>query len=427
MKNKDLIDKFIKFYNSLSIDDNELKDENNLSDFFVDDTNNFGKNYKIIYKKFIEQYNQIIEKLLDTKIEKGMLEANCKSNVNIQQIDEKELFTLNLPNKVPFIEIIFNASYRKMLDAVPINYKLYKEYVINYDYIEETLTELLLKNKKLLNENITEFIYNNEVFNNQITNIISLLREKYKTQMSLYDKVTIYKFCTENKNQNLYKNILNDFIVLIKFINSKDKENEVKAEAKIYEVINDIKDSISKDFIKLFEKQNELIIGKSPEIFDYYLKVISEDIIKEIKKYQSNLDKNSKEELNKYYKKEHHISKKDLAYAIRIFMSLVLFTEEEKNKIKSNNNNIIKYLTSPDLWKKDVYNDIDNFNKNLNELKSMNFKINQINSLYEALGKDIEKNYFDDVIEQIKREKEGEEEEEEEEEQKGGSDDDDRD
>ena len=43
MKNKDLIDKFIKFYNSFSIDDNELKDENNLSDFFVDDTNNFGK------------------------------------------------------------------------------------------------------------------------------------------------------------------------------------------------------------------------------------------------------------------------------------------------------------------------------------------------------------------------------------------------
>ena len=107
-------------------------------------------------------------------------------------------------------------------------------------------------------------------------------------------------------------------------------------------------------------------------------------------------------------------------------MSLVLFTEEEKNKIKTNNNNIIKYLRSPDLWKKDVYNDIDNFNKNLNELKSMNFKINQISFLYETLGKDIEKNYFDDVIKQIKREKEGrEEEEEDEEEEEGGSDDDD--
>ena len=54
----------------------------------------------------------------------------------------------------------------------------------------------------------------------------------------------------------------------------------------------------------------------------------------------------------------------------------------------------------------------------------MNIKINQINSLYEALGKDIEKNYFDDVIEMIKKEEEEEGGEEEEEEQ-GGSDDDD--
>ena len=52
----------------------------------------------------------------------------------------------------------------------------------------------------------------------------------------------------------------------------------------------------------------------------------------------------------------------------------------------------------------------------------MNFQINQINSLYDLLGKDIAKNYFDDVIEKIKSE-EGEEEEEEEERSKDDSDD----
>jgi len=325
---------------------------------------------------------------------------------------------LNLPKKNSFIEILFNASYRKILDTVPINYKFYKEYVINYDYIEEIMTELLLKNKKLLNGNLTEFIYNNEVFNNQITNIITLLREKYKNQMSIYDKVSIYKFCKANNNQNLYRNILNDFVTLIKYLNSKDKEAIIKEEVKIYEVIKEIKDSTSKDFIKLFEQQNELTIGKLPEIFDYYLKVIADDITKEIKKYQVNLDKNSKDIISIYYKKDHYITKKDLAYSIRLFISLVLFTEEEKSKIKSNTNNIIKYLTPPDLWKKDIYSDVDNFNKNLNELKSMNLKINQIYFLYDALGKDIEKNYFDDVIEKIKNE-EGEEGEGDEEEKSG--------
>jgi hypothetical protein len=41
MKNKDIIDKFIKFYNSLEIDGNQLSTDNHICDFLVDDTNNF--------------------------------------------------------------------------------------------------------------------------------------------------------------------------------------------------------------------------------------------------------------------------------------------------------------------------------------------------------------------------------------------------
>ena len=114
-----------------------------------------------------------------------------------------------------------------------INYKLYKEYVINLDFIEETLTELLLKNKKLLNENIADFVYNNEVFNNKVTNLITLLKEKYKKNIELPDKVAIYQFCENIKNINIFKNIINDFIIIIKFLNSKNKDDEIKGETKI--------------------------------------------------------------------------------------------------------------------------------------------------------------------------------------------------
>ena len=76
---------------------------------------------------------------------------------------------------------------------------------------------------------------------------------------------------------------------------------------------------------------------------------------------------------------------------------MILFPEEDKeNKIKLNCNNIIYYLKSPDLWDCDIVADV-NFPKNLNELKLMNFKINQIVSLYEYLGTDIEEDFFDDV------------------------------
>ena len=133
--------------------------------------------------------------------------------------------------------------------------------------------------------------------------------------------------------------------------------------------------------------------------------MIYEDVKKEIKNYQEELDNKSIDIINNYYKKEHLITKKDFAYAIRLFMTLVLLPEEDKeNKIKSNHNNIVNYLKSSDLWKKDIY-DNEDFNKNLDELKSINAHINQIISLYEVLGNDIEDNFCDDVKEQINKEK----------------------
>ena len=90
------------------------------------------------------------------------------------------------------------------------------------------MTGLLLTNKKLLNENITEFIYNNELFNNTITDIITLFikRYLYKEHIIISDKIIIYKLYIENQgNIKLYKNIINDFIELFKFLNNKRKEN----------------------------------------------------------------------------------------------------------------------------------------------------------------------------------------------------------
>ena len=97
--------------------------------------------------------------------------------------------------------------------------------------------------------------------------------------------------------------------------------------------------------------------------------------------------------------------KNELVYAIRLFITLILFLEEDKEKkIKSNKNNIVNYLKSNDLWNN--INDIndDTFINDLNKLKSTNVQINQIISLYEYLGKDIDDNYFDDVKLKIKSE-----------------------
>ena len=412
IENNELIDSFITFFNNLKKEDPEkkkkileLNNECHLIDFFITD-NKFGKAYKDIYQSFIKEQNNRIQDLLGIKIQNGIFDETCLNKINIQQINEKEIFTFNLPKEISFIDILFNSSYRKILDSNNKNYDSYKEYKINYDLIEENMTDLLLKNKKLLNDNITEFIYNNEVFSNEIADSIASFKKLFICKkIDIHDKADIYKFYTDNEgNTNLYKNVIYDFITLIKFLNEKRKEDnnkgdDIKEESKIYEILNKLQGKISENFIEIFRSKEGLTIDKTPEIFEYYLKSIYEDVNAEISKYQIELDDDSKEKIEKY---SYHINKEEFAHAIRLFMTLVLFLEDDKeNKIKSNRNNIINYLKAPDLWNKEI-DDKQTFYSNLNELKSINAQINQIIPLYELLGKDIEDNFFDEVKKMLK-------------------------
>ena len=273
------------------------------------------------------------------------------------------------------------------------------------------MIELLLKNKRLLSDEVNEFIYKNEVFDHKATNLIALFKKRYNIKnIDTFDKVSIYKFYEYNKNNSHFcKNMINDFIELIKYLNDKRKENikindiNINEETKIYEVVKKLKDTFSNNFIKIFENNGHLIIDKKCEIFLYYLKLNFELIKKELNNYQNELNDKSKEEINKYYKKEHLIIRKDFACAIRLFSTLVLFLEEDKkNKIKYNRNNIVKYLNASDLWS-DIHDNKD-FNKNLYELRSFKPQVSQIIRLYEYLGGDIGPNFDKDVIEQITKE-----------------------
>jgi hypothetical protein len=307
------------------------------------------------------------------------------------------------------------------------------------------------KNKKLLNEDInsiSSFIYNNEVFNNQVTDVITLFDKRYNhkpTDPSI--QVDLYKFSEKNKNPILCQDIINDFITLIKYLNGKrkeknnenittdkskenDKENEstITEDTKIYEVVSKLNDSFSNNFnnfIRMFQDKDNVTIDKISDIFSYYLKLNFNVVMDELKDYQENLDDKTKEKVENYTKNNPK-KKEDFARAIRLFTTLVLFLEKDKEdkekKIKNNRNNIVNYLKASDLWSRDI-NEPD-FIKDLNELRDINAKINQIIPLYEALGKDIKDSDYDEVREQIAREEEAEEEKNEEivEEPKSGDD-----
>ena len=419
--NRNSIKIFMDFYNKLECKDinNEklvLSEESKLADFFVDNGNEFGKSYKDIYSKFIKEQNSEISDLLDNKIEKEIFERNCKDKINIQSANPDEVFITSLSEKFSLVEVIFNSSYRKI--ALDKDYNSYNQYEVYLDLIEDEMTELLLKNKKLFNESIINFVYSNEKLEFENTKIITEFNRLYKIEkINLRDKTTLYQFYQENKEKNIefFKTIAKDFNQLILFLNknkkllNEEKENalDIKDNDPIIEVLEKIIKDSDKDYFKnLFKKSDSLIISKTAYLFLYYRDLIFAKINNALKEFQIDLDDEKKDAIKNCFKKQTVINEKVFKDAIRTFIVFFLnFEKDKENNIKQNENNIINYFDIPDIW--DITtSSLGNFKEELNNISLLNIKVNQILSLYDYLGDDIDTKYFDDVKRELENEKE---------------------
>ena len=79
--------------------------------------------------------------------------------------------------------------------------------------------------------------------------------------------------------------------------------------------------------------------------------------------------------------------------------------KDKENNIRENKNNIVNYLDIPDIWDITISSKV-NFHKELSNLKELNICVNQIVSLYDFLGEDINDEYFEDVKKELKKEEE---------------------
>jgi hypothetical protein len=205
---------------------------------------------------------------------------------------ENEIFTL--PKKFDFSSVIFNSSYRKVIDTK--NYENYNEYEISLQKAEEEMTDSLLKNKKLLNDVLKGFNYNNEVFSYEINDLVSNFKYE-KVNITIDDKVEIYQFVNKNDGNNeKYKNIINNFINLIEYLNKmyKNQNDKINEKTKVFEIVENLK-SIPEDFKNIFKNKNDLTVNKITNIFDYYLMLIFKYVKKDIEKYQVKKEVNKME------------------------------------------------------------------------------------------------------------------------------------
>ena len=421
LNNRKEIKDFISFYNNLKLKDTKnqllkLSDESRLADFFIDDNNEFGKSYKVIYAEFIKEQNSEISDLLDYKIDKDIFERDCKEKINIQSANSNEIFITTISEKFSFDEVVFNSSYRKI--ALNRNYNSHNQLEVKYDLIENTMTELLLKNRKLFNDSIINFVYSNEKLEFQNANIITEFNNLYKIQkLNLKDKTILYKFYQDNKekNEEFFLTILNNFNQLIIFLNSNkkllnedniNKALNLKDENTIMEAFEKF-NKVTDDFKNLFKDKESLIISKTTYLFEYYRDLIFQKIKYGLKAFQIELENEKKEDINACFENQIIIDKKIFKSAIRAFIVLFLnFEKDKENNIKQNENNIINYLNNlDDIWDITTMSK-ENFKEELNNIKKLNIKINQIISLYDFLGDDIDTKYFEEVQKEIDKEKE---------------------
>ena len=421
LNNRKEIKELINFYNKLEIKDTKnqilkLSEESKLADFFIDDNNEFGKSYKKIYAEFIKEQNTEISKLLDDKIDQEIFERDCKNKINIQSANSNEIFITTFSEKFSFDEVIFNSSYRKI--ALDRNYNSHNQFEVNLDLIEDEMTELLLKNRKLFNDSIINFVYSNEKLEFENKNIITEFNRLYKIEkINIKDKIILYKFYQNNKEKNLefFITILNNFNQLITLLNNNkkllneeniDKALNLKDDSSIIEALEKFT-KVSDDFVNLFKENESLIICKTTYLFEYYRDLIFQKIKYGLKVSQTEIDNEQKEIIKTCFENQKIIDEKIFKAAIRSFIVLYLnFEKDKENNIKQNENNIINYLNNlDDIWDITTISK-ENFKEELNNLKLLNIKVNQIISFYDFLGDDINPKYFEEVQKEVDKEKE---------------------
>ena len=421
-QNKELYDKFIEIYKKYSNENDEDEDEeeennnnkNNLNvklplfNFFIMDENKlFSEKYKDIYKQFIDKHNEIVGEL-NNKLKNNNLQNKMTDKINIEDITKeddifitKNYFSLKID--------LFDYSYRKVV--LNNNYSEFGNFEKDLESIEEMMAEKLLKNKKLINDEIFLFKYKNEDLEFKNEDICTIFKEKYNEEkLSTNDKIIFFYYFEENKgNTNLHLKLLEEFAYLIRYCNENVDKIKEPSKTMIYELSKEI-EFISNDFKEIFKEKNNLSINKLLMIYEYYQMLSFNKIKEQLKQqYQEKItDKEQKNTIENFIKNnldnEEAINALENALRKFIICYLVQIKEKEK-KIKENKNNIKIYLEIKDLWNKNFYKN-NEFYQLLKKLQELGIQIKNIIPFYEKCFNKIHRNYFDDVKTELKEREE---------------------
>ena len=309
-ENKSIFNAFFSAIKNKAFDDNlTLNIEDSLSKFLIDKNSDESKKLIDVYKKYIKEQNELIEKVLKEKHSSDGFPIAEK--ISVQSVRSEEIFTFKF-KKTCLTEIIFENSFRE---------KSFKNLEVNYDRIEDILTNTLLGKVKMFGNNINYVIYSNEAYLHENTSIINNFIKNYQPleEINKDDKKKILKSFNEISNKGQCLNIIKDFYEIIINLNrsiksfddkkiiinnyDKIKEKDSSQDNKKNENDNEIKQNNEDDENNNKEegkeegeeeethKENENIESKNNEE--------NKDNMENIIKERINLEKIEKERINK--------------------------------------------------------------------------------------------------------------------------------
>jgi len=410
----DKIYKYATEYKYNKLEPKNLTKDDKLIYFLNDNNEKEGMYIAAAYQKFIEFQNGFLLPIIkSTKFNNGNLNyymENMKKKIPVQEANNNQILSIDdcftNSNYKNFHDLVFTFTKRDIYDKDGINYRNYNKFIFDFAKIEEELGKLLLPEKRLFEsvDKLNFVIFWGEGFISGQSEIFQSFNKKYP-QVDLNEEE---KKKISSDIQKIYEDDKNIFITffgsmqLLLFYLSNN----------IFVQDKDLKEIIEErpNYLKLNEKcvkfftDNNFKINQFMSIFFYIEHLFFEELCNNLQdKYkeeiQQDIDNKIKEQLEIKGDNE-IISWKELAAAVRRFISRYLIVEKQNTDINENNM-LESRLIYKDLWRKSFEN-ITNLGKLLNEkINKFKITVGQAFSFYEIIGEE-DKNSIIPIKKEIK-------------------------
>ena len=405
-KFKDKFNKFKEIWSYLKIYSNKYGcrdempiidlDENKSIAYFLNDNGEIGKGMYIAAasQNFIEWQNIFLNNSIESSSKnisgKNVLKYKKK---DIQKAKNDEI--LNFENDEKFLEIILENSKRNIFTKDnSINYMNYKNYIYDFDSIENILEAKILSNQTYFNdyENLKFVTYCFEGFRGGKSSILTEFIDIYHPlELNKTKKHKIYNYIKNNLNNEI-NDLLNIYFslqLLITFLteDKKDKRNE---KDDLNNIINVLPDNIniSKECIVFFKNIN-IKIEELFDVFSYFELLCFKPIIKNLIFYKKEINDDSSNRILKLFDENKFgiITKISLASACRKLISRYLVGTRSDLDIDENKF-LCLYLNREEFWPKELWENEEKINEDLVILGKENIIVGQCYELYKLLGGD---------------------------------------